>query len=142
VISQEAAALLATLYPVGLLIIGIEVRQTPRLIATAVSGRILLFALGASLLLAVVLGMSAVARCVEAVASSVDLSGGDAALVAVAGWLIYAAVGVLFVLNLLDHLGFMDWSYARLSPKRRAAMAEYLDKHPPAGSPRQQPTDD
>lgn len=141
-ISHEAAGLLATLYPVGLLIIGIEVRQTPRLVATALSGRILLLVGGAWLLAAILAGMSAVARCVNAVASGVELTGGDAIMVAVAGWLIYIAVAALFVLNLFDHLGFMDWAYARHSPRRRAAMADYLEKHPPAGMPIRQPTDD
>lgn len=129
--------LIATVYPLGLLVIGFEIRQVPRVVATHPSGTILLWALGIVLVTGLVTGIISVDRCVRSVATGVPLNEPEVVLIAVAGNSLYSGVFLLLMASLLDRLGVLKALGRRAiqrtaaSERRTARTLHYIKTHHP-----------
>lgn len=132
-ISQEGAALIATLYPVGLLILGIEIRSTPQFVATATFGRVILIYHFVLFFGGLVGGLYSVWACVSAIASGRHLEYWESLLVGISGWFLFISVAILFLENLLDHVGFLDWLAESRSPEEKARAKAYIESHSSKG---------
>ena len=138
-ISQDGAALIAQVYPIAILVIGLEVSRMEKLYAANRRGFFLLVVLAACAITALGTGIYSVILCVKAVAAEVGLSGFDADFVTVAGYLL-AYVAGLFLLyitagafGILERLARGHAEKVEASPRRSNRQREDLRKWHPNG---------
>jgi hypothetical protein len=106
-INLDAAALIATVYPIGILVIAVEARATSGRPASSRSERILRVLLGVVQVVTLVGAIGSTAACVNAVVLGNPLEGFTAWLVIASGvglelvasfvllWLVYEKVGLI-----------------------------------------------
>ena len=136
-ISNEAAVTLAQIIPVGLLIVGIEIRIVPRLVATGRAGTVMLWILGAGLVSALSLGFLAEYLLVRAIIEGTSLSTFSTVVANVGlgllGWasflLLFASLGE--VLGLTDRIGRRARDKTASSPRRLSRQMRYIEDHHP-----------
>lgn len=136
-ISVESAGVLATILPIGLLIIGFEVRSVPSLLATSRTGTVFLWIGGALLVAALWLGFEAEKRLVMAVMTDTAIPAASSGWVVWGFSLVGDAAFLLLSLVLATKLGILQRIGRRAnervygSERRRARLVRYVDKHHP-----------
>lgn len=140
-ISLTEVGVLATIMPIGLLIIGFEVRSIPPFVATGRSGTFLLWYTGAALMLSMGLGFWAETVLVSALIGGRDVSGFDVTIVQLGFWLVgmlsfLLLIGSLsFALGIPDRLARRALARTAKSPRRMAQQIAYVEKHHPSAGP-------
>lgn len=135
VITAEGAGIIATIIPIGLLIIGFEIRNVEPIYAASRSGTVMLWLLGALLLVSLWTGFSAEARLITAVAADEDIEGPSATLVWVALNLVGGMAFLVLAYSLTEKLGILDMVSRRAqrrlarSPRRLARTLDYIRAH-------------
>ncbi len=136
-IALSEVGVLSTIMPIGLLILGFEVRSMPSMVATGRSGTFSLWLLGRFLLLALVTGFFAEYRMVLALLASTDVVGFDVVIVRTGFFLVgmtsfwLLAGSLAHKLGLLERLGRRSARRTMSSPRRLARQIEYVEKHHP-----------
>lgn len=136
-ITAEAAGVLATILPIGLLLIGFEVRSVPSLLATTRAGTVTLWVLGALLVLALALGFFAEYLLVLSVMADAALPPTASSVVAWGFALVGQASFLLLLATLSEKLGISRRIGRRVndrvysSERRRARRVQYVDEHHP-----------
>jgi hypothetical protein len=137
-ITAEGAGVIATIIPIGLLILGFEIQRAPELVATDRIGTFGLWLIGAVLLLGLVLGFVAEWALVQAVAAGECVTGIGAVLVWSSLWFVGAGSFLLLLGSLSERLGIMERmgrkARARItaSERRLARSIAYVEKHHPS----------
>jgi hypothetical protein len=137
-ISTDGAALIAQVYPVGILLIGLESRALPKMYATTKAAFVCLVAVAILMGVAVWSGVQSTIICVRAVSGDAAIVGGDAVLVEVAGWLLSNIATLLLVIALGETFGLWNRIASSrktlTSPRRTSAMLDRIERfHPGAG---------
>jgi len=118
-ISVNAATLLATILPIGILIIAVEARALP---ATSPryrwSGKVATV-LRVLQLLIIINAMSVVVTCITTVVNNTSLKGGHATYVLVSSYALYLVVVIVVIGLVFERLGFLD-SFQTLGDKIEA----------------------
>lgn len=137
-ITAEGAGIIATIIPIGLLILGFEIQRSPELVATGKVGTVTLWTMGAVLVLGLVLGFVAEWMLVKAVAVSDGVTGFGAILVWTSLWFVGVGSFLLLLGSLAQRLGLIErvGRPARrrvvASPRRLARSIAYVEKHHPS----------
>lgn len=134
-ITAEGAGVIATIIPIGLLIVGFEIQRVPKMVATGRSGTLGLWLLGAVFMLAVLMGFFAEWLLLESVAAWSEVEGPRATMVWVALWFIGLASLILLLASLADALGILDrlanraMRRAARSPRRHFRQLSHAEEH-------------
>ncbi|KAA9133721.1 hypothetical protein [Microbacterium caowuchunii] len=137
-ISIDGAALIATIIPIALLVVGLEIQRVPTMYATGRGGTVGLWIVGAILVLGLVLGFLAEYLCIAAVATGAPLNVVDSRIVWAGLYFLGLGAGFLLAASLLDRLGLLERLGTKAhrrraaSPRRTARMLEYVDTHHPS----------
>lgn len=136
-IDIASVGVLATIMPIGLLVIGFEIRSVPSLVATGRGGTVLLWWLGTVLVLALFGGFFAEYRMILALLGGYSLGGLDVVLLRWSFALVGSASFLLLLASLGTKLGLDEKlgrrSNARTlkSPRRLARRMKYVEQHHP-----------
>lgn len=136
-ITAEGAGVIATIIPIGLLIIGFEIQRVPQFVATDWMGTAVLWITGLALLSALVLGFLAEATLIRAVAAGTCVTGFAAEVVWTALTFLGTGSFLLLLGSLADRLGILERvgrranARTRRSPRRLARAVAYVEKHHP-----------
>jgi hypothetical protein len=137
-ISAEGAALVATVYPVAMLVIGLEIRSTPILYPATKTAFIMTGLFVALVLVSLGLGLLAIQKCMVAVSASKGVYAEDAAIVTLAGHLLgYLAVFLMMLVvadrfGILDRLGAPHARKTSKSPRRSRAQLQNIQRFNPS----------
>jgi hypothetical protein len=112
-ISIQGASLIATLYPIALLVIGVESRGLPNLVPPYRWAIYASRVAAVLVLIAVWVSIASIVVCVVAVASGKPISGATATFVAVSGYLLASAAAGIMLVLVEDRLGILDWGSDR-----------------------------
>lgn len=139
-ISLDGAALIATVIPVAMLVVGFEIQRAPVIYATGRAGMAMLWVLGFVLAGGLFLGFWAEWYCITAVAASEPPSAVNSVIVWCALYLLGVGAMLLMLGSLLSKLGVLDKMSGRSekwkSPRRAARMLKYIDEHHPSSRER------
>lgn len=136
-ITAEGAGVIATIIPIGLLILGFEIQRAPALVATGWGGTVGLWIIGSILVLGLLLGFWAEWQLVRAVAANECVTGFAAGTIWTALWFVGAGSLVLLMGSLSHRLGIIERLGRRArtrvtnSPRRLARSIAYVEKHHP-----------
>lgn len=135
VITAEGAGIIATIIPIALLIIGLEIRNVEPIYAASRSGTVFLWLLGVLLLASLWTGFSAEARLITAIAADEDIEESSAIFIWVALNLVGGMAFLVLAYSLTEKLGILDMvsrrAQSRLerSPRRLARTLDYIRAH-------------
>ena len=107
-ISVEGAAVIAQVFPVGILVIALEISRVETILAASRTAFAMLVVFALGLIVTLVLGLDAVQICIRAVSTDKPVTGAEAVIVGIAGQLLIAAVGTLLTLLILQRFEVMD----------------------------------
>lgn len=129
--------MLATLIPIGLLLIGFEIRSVPTIVSTGTVGLVMLWISGAALVVALYAGFAAERILVIAVVTDTEVSVADTGWVVWGLYLLWYCVFVLLFLTLTERLGILRLIGKRAnnrvyaSERRLARRMQHIEKHHP-----------
>ena len=127
-ISPEMAGTLAQIFPVGILILGLELRQIPLPLPGTPGGKVVIVAARIFVVVALVLALNAETSLVSAVITARPV---DSLLISISGYALAYAVGLLLVYSAMDALGLADalsaFGLRRMKRKRPKLYAKLLD---------------
>lgn len=134
-ISAEGAGVIATVIPIGLLIVGLEIQRVPGMLATGKAGSFLLWLFGALMITSLGSGFLAEVSLIVAVAAWEPLVGAHAVIVWTALALLGISAWILLLTSLADRLGLLEALGRRArervnaSPRRKSRQDEYIRTH-------------
>lgn len=137
-ITAEGAGVIATVIPIGLIIIGFEIQRVPQFVATAMSATITLWVTGALLILGLILGFWSESLLLQAVAVQAPVPEVFVPVIWLALWLLAMGSFLLLLASLADRLGLLARLGRRAreaterSPRRLARQVRYVEKHHPS----------
>jgi hypothetical protein len=141
-INVETAALIAQVYPVGLVIVGLEIRNAPTLYAAKKPGWWILVILSVILIVGLAGGCWSVLTAVQAVSNNEPITGWAAFVVDRSGHALWMGSTILLLGILADRLGLLERMSAKAaartagSPRQTRRMVEFVEAHHPgAGRP-------
>ncbi|MEI3867790.1 hypothetical protein V6S02_11950 [Microbacterium sp. CCNWLW134] len=136
-ITATGAGVVATIIPIGLAIIGFEIRNVPKPYATHWMGAATIWVTGVILFAALLVGFFAEWLLILSATSGEDLGGFSAVVVWIALWLIGWGSFLLLLGSLMDHAGLLERigrgarERTDRSPRRAARRDAYLQTHYP-----------
>lgn len=137
-ISMDGAALIATVIPVALLVVGFEIQRAPTLYGATRGGTVGLWVIGVILVLGLTLGFVAERHCLVAVATHTPLNVVESVVTWLALYLLGIGAFLLLMASLLDRLGVLDKLGERhsrrvtASPRRWERQRTYIRDHHPS----------
>lgn len=137
-ITADGAGIIATIIPIGLLVLGFEIQRVPTMVATDRVGTFALWCLGVIFLLGLGLGFVAEWILIRAVASWIPVGEIESVVVWAGLWFLGSGSFILLLTSMSERLGLIDMigrkARARTtsSPRRWARQITYIEKHHPS----------
>lgn len=136
-ISVETAGVIAAIIPVGLLILGVEIRGVESVVATSRAGTVTLWLLGAIFVLGLLLGFYSEYLLIRALLQDAPLGVFDTVVVHLGlyflgfGSFLLLSYSMTMKLGIIERMGRRSHKQTLASPRRMWKKVDYVDKHHP-----------